>query len=737
MYNNLKEMGKFLFITTPYSVFIKTPYWLAVNIGLPYIKYSAIDKLYVPALKKTLLSCASTLKENDFTVKSDLISNISSYIPDESLLDIYFPAYIFDAMVCDGMVNSFINYYIPKSITKVGMPILGASLVKEVLEYYQWSTIISQTEYKKNVLNIIGNASDLGFSRAISYAGDFNADGKADIIIGDHKDSNYAVIFGKEDKQTINIKNMNKIQGFTIKGDANNGAHGQGVSYIGDFNADGFDDLAIGSSYSSSPINTTETAIFFKNLGLEGFSFPSNKIQAGVVNIVFGNSEGVYEESLKILGANPGDHTGANVRFAGDVNGDGIADIIIGADEATVSTYNISNNIIEEDHLKKYCYQFSDLAFDSTSIVTKNVTFKDLLTEAKATFSSGTGVGVTFLVYGKKGGYNTSIDLYDLNAAQGVKIIGEYTHGLLGFGVDAAGDVNDDGVDDIIISAFGDLQQKSDLNGIVYVIYGKKGGLLNFNVAHLKPQDGFKITGEKKGDHIGTVVRKAGDINGDGIDDIIISSPIVQNDNGSKGAVYVIFGKHAINRGNIDLKNLTINKDGFKIASDRLAPSATFAESVDVLDLNGDGINDIISSHSDVIPSTLFDALLYLIKWPLNTLQHKSIFVLFGINATTEQYEVDPANLLTFPILARGPIRVAAINDFDNDGIPDIAVTIPGTALVKFLTQIPQLFMSMITFGTYNENPLDNFYVYNDEVKIFSGIDTLNELCPTGWECPE
>ena len=108
----------------------------------------------------------------------------------------------------------------------------------------------------------------------------------------------------------------------------------------------------------------------------------------------------------------------------------------------------------------------------------------------------------------------------------------------------SAGDVNGDGFDDIIVGApLGD-DGGTDA-GEAYVIFGKAGGFANIDLATLAPADGFIIQGDAAGDEAGTSVSSAGDINGDGFDDLIVGAPFGDDGGDDAGEAYVIFGSAA------------------------------------------------------------------------------------------------------------------------------------------------------------------------------------------------
>jgi hypothetical protein len=121
----------------------------------------------------------------------------------------------------------------------------------------------------------------------------------------------------------------------------------------------------------------------------------------------------------------------------------------------------------------------------------------------------------------------------------------------IGSFVSSAGDVNGDGIDDFIVGGGGSGQQ-----GGAYVIYGQVGGIGSINFSALAPSQGFQILGEYAANAgpymVGT---SAGDINGDGYDDIVIGAPYYGPFIPFTGRAYVVYS-HATS-GTVDLGNMT------------------------------------------------------------------------------------------------------------------------------------------------------------------------------------
>jgi hypothetical protein len=185
-----------------------------------------------------------------------------------------------------------------------------------------------------------------------------------------------------------------------------------------------------------------------------------------------------------------------------------------------------------------------------------------------------------------------NLNLSSLNGTKGFQISGVAEYDSSGASVSGAGDINGDGIGDLIVGAPG-VATNGDYTGAVYVVFGSSGRRAgDLNLASLDGTNGFKITGENGGDHFGYSVSAAGDLNGDGIGDLVIGAPQAGPNGNDSGAVYVVFGQSAAFGPALDLATLD-GTNGFVVHGAAEGDQAGGAVS-DAGDLNGDGFGDII-----------------------------------------------------------------------------------------------------------------------------------------------
>ena len=420
---------------------------------------------------------------------------------------------------------------------------------------------------------IIGGATYHSVGSTVSPGGDVNGDGIDDMIVG--AAGNSYVIYGKE-------TGFSDIQLYYL--DPADGAVGVGVANAGDINGDGFGDFVVG-------VPTHDSG---------GYDY--GYTYAGVTYVTFGGPDA--PTGFRIDGV-LGDLSGYSVSTAGDINGDGFADILIGApglSSEAGAAYVIFGKASGFGNLDLSSLSASDgfklsgeAAYDyagalvSTAGDINGDGFDDYMIAAPRNSDAGQYAGAVYVLFGKESGF-TNVDLSTLGAADGFEITGEAAFDGLGHKIAPVGDINGDGFGDIAVSAIGNDTGGQDA-GAVYVIFGKETGFGDIDLASLAAADGFRIIGESAYDNAGFSVASAGDFNGDGFDDIIIGAPSNDALGTGAGAAYLIYGK-AGGFTDIDLSSLA-EVDGFKIIGDNGGDLAGFAVS-SAGDVNNDGYDDLM-----------------------------------------------------------------------------------------------------------------------------------------------
>jgi len=217
--------------------------------------------------------------------------------------------------------------------------------------------------------------------------------------------------------------------------------------------------------------------------------------KAGAFNNILELSSLDGDNGFKMNGGQAADRTGFSVSQAGDINGDGFSDLIVGA-----------------------------LGADPNGI---------------------SGAGTSYLVFGKETSFSATLNLNSLNNDDGFQINGESSYDYAGISVSQAGDINGDGLGDLIIGApFVDLNGAITNSGASYVVFGQ---VTSFNrelqLSSLNGINGFQINGEQAEDRCGFSVSQAGDVNGDGLDDLVLGAAYADRNETNSGSSYVIYGR--------------------------------------------------------------------------------------------------------------------------------------------------------------------------------------------------
>ncbi len=166
----------------------------------------------------------------------------------------------------------------------------------------------------------------------------------------------------------------------------------------------------------------------------------------------------------------------------------------------------------------------------------------DIIIGAVLADPNGSTSGRSYVVFGKNGEFTMSVPLSSLDGSNGFKLDGEAAYDRSGGSI-SAGDINGDGIDDLIIGAYG-ADPNGSYSGWSYVVFGKTGRFASsLQLSDLDGTRGFMLDGEVF-DRSGFSVSAAGDINGDGIDDLIVGAPGADPNGSNSGRSYVVFGQN-------------------------------------------------------------------------------------------------------------------------------------------------------------------------------------------------
>jgi len=441
----------------------------------------------------------------------------------------------------------------------IGTPLRGSGLfVYGYVEVFHGSA---------NGLSTVADWSQLGsnqganFGHCVATAGDVNGDGYSDVIISSYKYTNGQSQEGAAFVYHGGPAGLATTPAWSAEGNQIGADFGWSVASLGDANGDGYSDVIVGAPRQdfNAPVALTDAGRTYAYLGS-----PSG--------LTIGP---VWTRS----GTQDGQRFGACVAAAGDVNGDGLGDAIVGAPKYDHTTgvdagafYVIHGNASTGlDTIAAPAARFGSFAGDQLGFYVATAGdvngdgYADIVAGAPYHTNNGFG-GIAYLYNGQSSGLASSWS-FDVGwSAAGAE---------WGYSVATAGDINADGYADVVIGApLANAGAGQGTSGVAYVFFGSSVGL--------QLGDWEWRVGAAIGDRFGHSVATAGDVNGDGRSDLLIGASEFDAAQPNAGRAHV-----------------------YHSSSDVLPPSATwtlaattpgrrYGYDVDSAgDLNGDGYDDI------------------------------------------------------------------------------------------------------------------------------------------------
>ncbi len=476
------------------------------------------------------------------------------------------------------------------SLCVVTMLVMGIGLLSP-MRASAWSPSQSLADADSSFL---GEAEDDLSGTGIANSADINGDGFDDIVIGacensdggEHAGQAY-IFFGSAEGWSMDTSLADADASFV--GETDWDYVGAAVAGVGDTNGDGLDDLLISAPYDDQPGGDPEVCC-------DG---------AGVTYLVLGREAGwavgtsIASADASFWGEVGWDYSGSWVSGAGDVDADGLDDFLIVApanDEAGTDSgqvylflgrsggWSLATSLAAADgsflgDSRDYYTEFAAGAGD-----VNGDGFGDFLVGSPHHENESVpgSYGQVYLFFGGAAGWEMDTSFADADASFVAEPLSAGFSWVCGAGSAAgAGDVNGDGFDDILIGGPGHDESGMDA-GKAFLLLGRAGEWTM--ETSLSDADLFLLA-EREGDEFGTLVAGAGDVDGDGYDDFLISARMNDDGGTSAGKTYLYFGGAAISGGSPPFSASLIGEDVGDRTGDALAGQG---------DVNGDGLTDFL-----------------------------------------------------------------------------------------------------------------------------------------------
>jgi len=423
-----------------------------------------------------------------------------------------------------------------------------------------------------------GGAANTSLGASIANAGDVNGDGYADALYGAPGANGGAAGSGQVHLHYGSASGLSPLPSVTLQNGIAGSAFGTSVSSAGDVNGDGYADVVVGAPFAG----------------------------AGAAYVHLGGPGGLSIIPAQTLAG--GSQFGASVAPAGDVNTDGFADLIIGA-PGSGQAFLHHGSLFGTDPVAAIVLAEAPATnlFGGAVNTAGDVNgdgYSDVIVGARLGSNGQTSEGLAFVYHGSPTGitvpFARRLEVNQASAGFGVSVAG-------------AGDINGDGFSDVVVGA--DLWEstvgEAD-EGAAFIFNGSPTGTV-----------AAASTGLQRnlvGGAMGRSVAEAGDVNGDGYADVIVGSPLASSGQAGEGLAYVYRGSPTgLGAGAYDL--LQPNSAGYRLGSSVSGGG----------DVDGDGYSDVLAGAPQAAPSFSAEGAAY---W------HRGNSAL-SLGRITRQYDAD------------------------------------------------------------------------------------------------